>query len=154
MNVGVFLGVFALIFLLELPDKSMIATIVMSTRARSSSIVIGASAGFVIQMGIAVGAGGLLTLLPIHVKDIIVAILFFGGAGYLLFSHDETAEEKGTREPATGARQPHRNGRPWCAHRGGELSATEPFPRHQQQQLLIACAHLRERVRHAEINLG
>ena len=98
MNVGVFLGVFALIFLLELPDKSMIATIVMSTRARSSSIVIGASAGFVVQMGIAVGAGGLLTLLPLHVKDIIVAVLFLGGAGYLLLSHDETAEEKGTRD--------------------------------------------------------
>jgi putative Ca2+/H+ antiporter (TMEM165/GDT1 family) len=76
----------------------MIATIVMSTRARSSSIVIGASAGFVVQMGIAVSAGGLLTLLPIHVKDIIVAVLFLGGAGYLLFSHDETAEEKGARD--------------------------------------------------------
>jgi Ca2+/H+ antiporter, TMEM165/GDT1 family len=100
MSVGVFLGVFALIFLLELPDKSMIATIVMSTRARSSSIVIGASAGFVVQMGIAVGAGGLLTLLPVHVKDIIVAVLFLGGAGYLLLSHDETAEEKGTRDAA------------------------------------------------------
>jgi putative Ca2+/H+ antiporter (TMEM165/GDT1 family) len=98
MNVGVFLGVFALIFLLELPDKSMIATIVMSTRSRSSSIVIGASIGFVVQMGIAVGAGGLLTLLPIHVKNIIVAVLFLGGAGYLLLSHDETAEEKGIRE--------------------------------------------------------
>jgi Ca2+/H+ antiporter, TMEM165/GDT1 family len=100
MSVGVFLGVFALIFLLELPDKSMIATIVMSTRARSSSIVIGASAGFVVQMGIAVGAGGLLTLLPVHVKDIIVAVLFLGGAGYLLLSRDETAEEKGTRDAA------------------------------------------------------
>jgi putative Ca2+/H+ antiporter (TMEM165/GDT1 family) len=100
MSVGVFLGVFALIFLLELPDKSMIATIVMSTRARSSSIVIGASAGFVVQMGIAVGAGGLLALLPIHVKDIIVGVLFLGGAGYLLFSRDETAEEKGTRGAA------------------------------------------------------
>ncbi len=68
MNVGTFLGIFALIFVLELPDKTMIATIVMSTRARPSSIVIGASAGFVLQMGIAVGAGGLLTLLPAHVK--------------------------------------------------------------------------------------
>ncbi|MGB8179624.1 MAG: TMEM165/GDT1 family protein [Acidimicrobiales bacterium] len=98
MSVGVFLGVFALIFLLELPDKSMIATIVMSTRARSSSIVIGASVGFVVQMGIAVGAGGLLTLLPLHVKDVIVAVLFLGGAGYLLLSPDETAEQKGTRD--------------------------------------------------------
>jgi putative Ca2+/H+ antiporter (TMEM165/GDT1 family) len=107
MSVGVFLGVFALIFLLELPDKSMIATIVMSTRARSSSIVIGASAGFIVQMGIAVGAGGLLTLLPVHVKDIIVAVLFLGGAGYLLLSHDETAEEKGTRDAERERRASH-----------------------------------------------
>jgi putative Ca2+/H+ antiporter (TMEM165/GDT1 family) len=98
MNVGAFLGIFALMFLIELPDKTMIATIVMSTRARPSSIVTGASAGFVVQMGIAVGAGGLLTLLPSHIKNIIVALLFLGGAGYLLLSREETAEEKGERD--------------------------------------------------------
>jgi putative Ca2+/H+ antiporter (TMEM165/GDT1 family) len=84
-----------LLFVLELPDKTMIATIVMSTRARPSSIVIGASAGFVVQMGIAVGAGGLLTLLPVHVKDIIVAVLFLGGAGYLLLTREEKEESVG-----------------------------------------------------------
>lgn len=98
MNIGAFLGIFALMFLLELPDKTMIATIVMSTRARPTSIVIGASAGFVVQMGIAVGAGGLLTLLPVHVKDLIVGLLFLGGAAYLLFTRESTAEEAGTRE--------------------------------------------------------
>jgi putative Ca2+/H+ antiporter (TMEM165/GDT1 family) len=98
VNIGAFLGIFALMFLLELPDKTMIATIVMSTRARPTSIVIGASAGFVVQMGIAVGAGGLLTLLPVHVKDLIVGLLFLGGAAYLLFTRESTAEEAGTRE--------------------------------------------------------
>lgn len=98
MNVGAFLGIFAVMFLLELPDKTMIAIIVMSTKSRSSSIVIGASAAFIAQMGIAVGAGGLLTLLPVHVKDVIVAVLFLGGAGYLLFSREETAEKKGSAE--------------------------------------------------------
>lgn len=95
MTVGAFLGIFALLFVLELPDKTMIATIVMSTRARPASIVIGASAGFVVQMGIAVGAGGLLTLLPVHVKDIIVAVLFLGGAAYLLFTREEKEESVG-----------------------------------------------------------
>ena len=95
MTIGAFLGIFALIFVLELPDKSMIATIVMSTRARPSSIVIGASAGFVVQMGIAAAAGGLLTLLPVHVKDVIVAVLFLGGAGYLLLSREEKQETVG-----------------------------------------------------------
>jgi putative Ca2+/H+ antiporter (TMEM165/GDT1 family) len=98
MTVGAFLGIFALLFVLELPDKTMIATIVMSTRARPSSIVVGASAGFVVQMGIAVGAGGLLTLLPVDVKNIIVAVLFLGGAGYLLLSREETEESTGERK--------------------------------------------------------
>jgi putative Ca2+/H+ antiporter (TMEM165/GDT1 family) len=103
MNIGAYLGIFALMFLIELPDKTMIATIVMSTKVRPSSIVIGASSGFVVQMGIAVGAGGLLTLLPVHVKDVIVAVLFLGGAGYLLLSREEKAEEKGAKE-ASGER--------------------------------------------------
>jgi Ca2+/H+ antiporter, TMEM165/GDT1 family len=101
MTVGAFLGIFALIFLLELPDKSMIATIVMSTRARPSSIVIGASAGFVVQMGIAVTAGGLLTLLPLHVKDIIVAVLFLGGAAYLVLTREEKQESVGEQKAMT-----------------------------------------------------
>lgn len=95
MTVGAFLGIFALLFALELPDKTMIATIVMSTRARPSSIVIGASVGFVVQMGIAVGAGGLLTLLPQHAKDVIVAVLFLGGAAYLFLSREEKQESVG-----------------------------------------------------------
>jgi putative Ca2+/H+ antiporter (TMEM165/GDT1 family) len=98
VNVGAFFGIAALMFLLELPDKTMIATIVMSTRARPSSIVIGASSAFVVQMGIAVGAGGLLTLLPAHVKDLIVALLFLGGGAYLLLSRESKAEETGSRE--------------------------------------------------------
>jgi len=101
VSIGAYLGIFALMFLIELPDKTMIATIVMSTKARPSSIVIGASTGFVVQMGIAVGAGGLLTLLPVHVKDLIVAALFLGGAGYLLFSRESTAQEEGTKQASS-----------------------------------------------------
>lgn len=100
MNIGAYLGIFALMFLVELPDKTMIATIVMSTKARPSSIVIGASAGFVVQMGIAVGAGGLLTLLPAHLKDVIVAVLFLGGGGYLLLSRESKEEEAGESKAA------------------------------------------------------
>jgi putative Ca2+/H+ antiporter (TMEM165/GDT1 family) len=98
MNVGTFLGIFALMFLLELPDKTMIATIVMSTRARPLSIVIGASAGFVLQMGLAVVAGSLLTLLPVHIKEFVVALLFLGGAGYLFFVPEKDVEAEGERE--------------------------------------------------------
>ncbi len=100
MNLGTFLGIFALMFLLELPDKTMIATIVMSTRARPGSIVLGASSAFVVQMGLAVVAGGLLTLLPGRVKDSVVAALFLGGAAYLLLVSEKSVEAEGQREGA------------------------------------------------------
>jgi len=100
VNLGTFLGVFALMFLLELPDKTMIATIVMSTRARAGSIVLGASSAFVVQMGLAVVAGGLITLLPGRVKDSIVAALFLGGAAYLLLVSESSEEAAGRREGA------------------------------------------------------
>jgi putative Ca2+/H+ antiporter (TMEM165/GDT1 family) len=98
VNVGTFLGIFALMFLLELPDKTMIAMVVMSTRARPSSIVLGASSAFVVQMGIAVAAGGLISLLPVRAKDAVVVALFLGGAAYLLLVREENVEEEGEKE--------------------------------------------------------
>jgi putative Ca2+/H+ antiporter (TMEM165/GDT1 family) len=104
VSVGSFAEVFALIFVLELPDKSMIATIVMSSRARPVAVVVGACAGFVVQMAIAVTAGGLLTLLPTHVKDTIVGLLFLGGAAYLLLVPEKSEQAAGTN--AGGAQRP------------------------------------------------
>jgi putative Ca2+/H+ antiporter (TMEM165/GDT1 family) len=98
MNLGTFAGIFALMFLLELPDKTFIATIVMSTRARPAMILIGASVALTIHMGLAVGAGSLLTLFPVHIKDLIVAVLFLAGAAYLLFVPEKKEEEQGQRE--------------------------------------------------------
>ncbi len=100
MSPGAFVGVMALMFLLELPDKTMIATVVMSTRARPSSIVLGASTAFVVQMGIAVAAGSLLTLLPGRPKDYVIALLFLGGAAYLLLVPERREEREGETEAA------------------------------------------------------
>ncbi len=100
MSPGAFAGIMALMFLLELPDKTMIATVVMSTRARPSSIVLGASSAFVVQMGIAVAAGSLLTLLPVRPKDVVVAVLFLGGAAYLLLVPARVEEREGEVEAA------------------------------------------------------
>jgi len=104
MSAGTFLGIFALMFLLELPDKTMIATIVMSTRARPGSIVLGASSAFVVQMALAVTAGGLLTLLPWRARESVVAVLFLGGAAYLLIVRQKTVDAEGEREAATERR--------------------------------------------------
>ena len=101
MSAGTFIGIVALMFLLELPDKTMIATIVMSTRARPSSIVIGASAGFVAQMALAVAAGSLITLFPVHAKEAIVGLLFLGGAAFLLLVSEEEQIEEGEEDAAS-----------------------------------------------------
>ncbi len=98
MNVGAFLGIVALMFVLELPDKTFLATVIMSTRARPLMVVLGASSALTIQMGLAVGAGSLLTLFPVHWKDLVVGVLFLAGAAYLLFVPESVEEEKGQRE--------------------------------------------------------
>jgi putative Ca2+/H+ antiporter (TMEM165/GDT1 family) len=98
MTVGAFLGVFALMFVLELPDKTFLATVIMSTKARPLMVAVGASLALTVQMGVAVGAGSLLTLFPLHWKDLIVGLLFLGGSAYLLFVPESEEEEKGRRE--------------------------------------------------------
>jgi len=88
----------ALQFLLELPDKTMIAMIYMGTRARPLNVFVGGALAFVVHMAIAVGAGGLLTLLPQTPKEIVIAVLFLVGAFYLLFVSEKEEEEEGQEE--------------------------------------------------------
>ena len=94
----VILIVFLLQFLLELPDKTMIAMIYMGTRARPLNVFIGGAVAFTVHMAIAVGAGGLLTLLPHTPKEIVIATLFLVGAFYLLFVSEKEEEEEGEKE--------------------------------------------------------
>ena len=94
----VILIVFILQFILELPDKTMIAMIYMGTRARPLNVFIGGAVAFTVHMGIAVGAGGLLTLLPQTPKEIVIATLFLVGAFYLLFVSEKEEEEEGEKE--------------------------------------------------------
>ena len=56
--------VFGTIFLVELPDKTFIATLVMSTRWRPLLVWIGVSLAFFVQTAVAVLAGGLISRLP------------------------------------------------------------------------------------------
>lgn len=96
-----------MIFLLELPDKTMIATIVMSARARSSMVFAGASVAFVVHMALAALAGGILTKLPRTPKDLVVAILFLGGAAYLLLVPEKHEVDEGTAEGGAEVRASH-----------------------------------------------
>lgn len=93
MNLGLAATTFAIVLPAELPDKTFIATIVMSSRQRPLPIWIGAAAGLVLQAAIAVLAGRLLALLPHRVVEGVVAGLFLLGGAYLLFVPEKKEEE-------------------------------------------------------------
>jgi putative Ca2+/H+ antiporter (TMEM165/GDT1 family) len=83
---------FVTVFPAELPDKTMIATVVLSTRYRRPGLVwLGAAAGFTVHVLLAVAAGRLFGLLPSAVVDIAATALFAAGAVILWRTADEPA---------------------------------------------------------------
>jgi putative Ca2+/H+ antiporter (TMEM165/GDT1 family) len=94
---------FILIFPAELPDKTFIATLVLSTRYRRLAVWIGVAVAFAVQSAIAVAAGGLLALLPQRLVLGITFLLFAAGAILMLVSglrarSAEMAEEESEAE--------------------------------------------------------
>ncbi|HEU5473236.1 MAG TPA: TMEM165/GDT1 family protein [Actinophytocola sp.] len=82
---------FALVFVVELPDKTMVATLILTTRYRGLPVFVGVTCAFAVQCVIAAGFGSVLTLLPERVVAGVVAVLFGLGAVLLLregFGHD------------------------------------------------------------------
>jgi Ca2+/H+ antiporter, TMEM165/GDT1 family len=74
---------FPVIFLGELPDKTMFASLVLSTRGRPAQIWLGAAAAFTVHVAIAVTAGmALFALLPRRSLGFLVAGLFAAAAVY------------------------------------------------------------------------
>ena len=80
MDLGTVATAFALIFPVELPDKTFVATLVLATRYRPLLVWIGVSAAFVVQCLVAVVAGGLLSLLPSALVGAVAGTLFLVGA--------------------------------------------------------------------------
>ncbi len=93
MSVAVVAITFGVIFLAELPDKSMIASLVLGTRYRSLHVWLGAAAAFAVHVVIAVTAGGLLSLLPHRLVQSIVAALFLVGAAILIFGREGAEDD-------------------------------------------------------------
>lgn len=83
---------FGVILLVELPDKTLVASLVLSTRYRARPVLIGVAAAFAVQCTIAAAAGGMLTLLPRRAVEAVVAALFAVGA-VLLIRESIGAEE-------------------------------------------------------------
>jgi putative Ca2+/H+ antiporter (TMEM165/GDT1 family) len=75
---------FALVLAAELPDKTMVATLVLTTRFRAVPVLLGVCSAFAVQSVIAVAFGSILTLLPETLVTGIVAVMFAAGAFMLL----------------------------------------------------------------------
>lgn len=75
---------YGLVFPVELPDKTLVATVLLAGRYRPLPVFVGVCGAFAVQCVIAVAFGGVLTLLPPRVVAAVVAVLFAVGAVVLL----------------------------------------------------------------------
>jgi len=75
-----FFVTFGLILPAELPDKTFVATLVLSTRFRPRTVWLGVGAAFGVQTVIAVAAGQVLALLPRTPVLLVTSALFAVGA--------------------------------------------------------------------------
>jgi putative Ca2+/H+ antiporter (TMEM165/GDT1 family) len=90
---------FGAIFVVELPDKTFVAALVLSTRYRPWAVWIGVGLAFLIQTLIACTVGGLVTLLPRQVVEVAAAAIFLiGGILLLREAPKADAEEAATEE--------------------------------------------------------
>ncbi len=83
---------FVLVAPVELPDKTMFATLLLASRFRPLPVLIGVGAAFALQTVIAVAAGSLLSLLPREWVVLGVAVLFAIGAVVLWRSAGEAGQ--------------------------------------------------------------
>lgn len=80
-----FLVAFGTVFLAELPDKTMVASLVLTTKFRRPFAVwVGVSSAFVVHVALAVTIGSLLRRLPETPVKLAVATMFFVGGVVLL----------------------------------------------------------------------
>lgn len=96
MNIALAAATFALVIPAELPDKTFISAIILSSRHRPLPVWIGVSSALILQALIAVILGRLLALLPHRTVEGVVAALFLGGAAYLLFIPEKAQLQQGS----------------------------------------------------------
>ena len=99
MDLAVIAVVFGAIFVVELPDKTFIAALVLSTRYKPLLVWIGVGLAFFVQTLIAVLAGHLTTYLPdVLVKSVAMVIFLIGAIVLFRSAPGADAEEKETEE--------------------------------------------------------
>jgi Ca2+/H+ antiporter, TMEM165/GDT1 family len=98
--------VFAATFVVELPDKSLLASLLLGTRYRPWHVWLGVMAAFAVHVGLAVTAGSLLTAAPHRIVQLVSAALFLGGAVWMLRSRPPGDSEPGPDAARLGMAPP------------------------------------------------
>jgi putative Ca2+/H+ antiporter (TMEM165/GDT1 family) len=97
MDLAVVALTFGAIFVVELPDKTFLATLVLATKYRPILVWIGVGLAFAVQTGVAVALGSAASLLPPDVVKIAAVVLFLAGAVILVRegrSHQEASGDE------------------------------------------------------------
>jgi putative Ca2+/H+ antiporter (TMEM165/GDT1 family) len=98
----ILLATIPVIFIGELPDKTMFASLILATKGRPRQVWLGASAAFAAHVAIAVTVGvALFALLPKQAVDAVVAAMFLFGA---LYAWRESRKSEGHVEPRQTSR--------------------------------------------------
>lgn len=99
MHLHIALVCFPIIFVGELPDKTMFASLVLATKGRPLQVWIGAAAAFVVHVVIATTVGvAVFAVLPKAGVDAVVAGMFLFGAGYAWLEAGKSEAELADRE--------------------------------------------------------
>jgi putative Ca2+/H+ antiporter (TMEM165/GDT1 family) len=113
LDLAVIALTFGPIFVVELPDKTFIAALVLSTRYRPLLVWVGVGLAFGLQTLIAVTAGHFVGLLPdVLTKGVTVVIFLLGAVLLFRAAPDADSEERAqeeeyaarARDPKTGLR--------------------------------------------------
>lgn len=94
MNWQLFLSVFGIIFIAELPDKTALATLLLAARSRGSAVFLGVAAAFLIQTIVAALFGNLLSLFPPKWIHIGAGLLFIGFAVHMWWTQDQDEDDE------------------------------------------------------------
>jgi putative Ca2+/H+ antiporter (TMEM165/GDT1 family) len=96
------LSTFGMVFIAELPDKTALAVLLLASRYRARSVILGAWLAFLVQTLVAVIAGRLLGFLPPQLVRVA------SGIGFLIFAlmsfRKDAEDEEGEERQAVAAR--------------------------------------------------
>jgi Ca2+/H+ antiporter, TMEM165/GDT1 family len=95
---------FILIFPVELPDKTFVAALVLSTRYPPFAVWVGVGLAFCVQCIVAVTAGSLVSLFPDVIVEALSTAMFLVGAIVLIRSAPRAMEEEKATEDEIAAR--------------------------------------------------